>query len=265
MFVIVDAKRGKGIREKWKYWRGFLTEELLLGVPVTIFHCRKKEDTLVKKQVTRFTGRKRAAAVVEPGIQIPEDCGLFPHSPKRYEMALCQDFLERFAGILAPDRRVIRIHDRMARHPEIVRTMARFYRTIGVFTKFPSCYETLREEILEETGAAVLVSSSETLLSEYPLQFRCEKQQQVFLAGIPIEKYYGVAEQPIRQYLLEKGYAVEPGAVAAALFEDAAGRQRIQPVCCAVSMHGQLIAVEELCHARREEPKNAGKVALGLG
>ncbi len=201
MFVIVDAKQGKGIREKWKYWRGFLTEESLLGIPVTVFHCQKKDGALVKKQVARFTGRKRAAAVVEPGVQIPEDCGLFLHSPKRYEIALCHDFLRRFANMLLPDRRVIRIHDRMARHPELVRTMAHFYRTIGVYTKFPSCYESIREEILEETGAAVLISSSETLLSNYPLQLFCEKGQQVFLAGIPIEKYCGVTEEPIRQSL----------------------------------------------------------------
>ena len=32
MFVIVDAKQNRELtfREKWKYWRGFITEETLL-------------------------------------------------------------------------------------------------------------------------------------------------------------------------------------------------------------------------------------------
>ena len=249
MFVIVDAKQGKelSLKEKWKYWRGFLTEELLLGMPVTILHCQKKDGALVKKQVSKFTRGKRAAAVVSRDTGIPEDCGLFHHSPKRYEMALCNDFLMQFSKILTPERRTIRIHDRMARHPELVRIMAQDYRTVGVITKFPSCYEKLGEEVLEETGAAILVSSSDSLLSECPLQLDCEKGQQVMIAGVLVEHFFGATEEKIEEFLKENRMDMEAGDIAAALFEDAAGRKKIRPVCHAVQMHGQVLKMEELC------------------
>ena len=249
MFVIVDAKEGKELTliEKWRYWKGFLSEESLFDLPVTVLHCQKKEGALVKKQVAKFTRSRRAAAVVPDDTQIPEDCGLFLHSPKRYELALCEDFLLQFSRILTPERRTIRIKDRYAKHPELVRRMARYYRTVGVLTQFPGCYEKLQEEILEESGAAVLVSQSESLLSGCPIQLNYGKEQQVVIAGVPVERYYGESEEEIAQFLHHRNLNLDAGRVAAALFEDAAGRRKIRPVCTAIQLHGQVILLRELC------------------
>lgn len=249
MFVIVDAKQNRELtfRERWKYWRGFVTEETLLDVPVTVFHCQKKEGSLVKKQVLRFTQGKKAAAVVPEGTSIPEDCGLFPHSPKRYERALCFDFLKRFSLRLPPERRMIRICDRMARHPELVRSVARFYRTVVVMTMYPSCYESMREEILEETGAAIMISSSDSLLSESPVQLQCEKDLHVSIRGVAVEQYYGITEPQIQNFLNKSGYTISSGRIAAALFEDVSGKRQIQAKCHAIKMHGKVFTMEELC------------------
>lgn len=249
MFVIVDAKEGKELplAKKWKYWRGFVSEESLCDIPLTVLHCQKKEGMLVRKQVAKFTRSKRAAAIVPAKTQIPEDCGLFRHSPKRYEMALCEDFLMQFSKILSPQRRCVRIQDRFARHPELVRRMARYYRTVGVFTQFPNCYEKLQEEILEESGAAVLVSQSDSLLGGCPIQLNCMNGQQVVIAGVPVERYFGESEEEIGRFLQQKELNLDAGLIAAALFEDAAGRKIIRPVCRAVQMHGQIFLLEELC------------------